>query len=307
MKRSPRCTLASGAAIQGWSAAWFSLSRGRSASLSLPLPSLPHFLSPSHFTSLTSLESSSSIMLALTALVSCLTLAMAAPMPGGGEGPGVDVVKQSNYKNTDLAAKISLKEICYRNLYADVSKYKVKYQKEVLAKDAKGQNVFLFDGIKKDSNDKEFYYEEFCYKQFNVKEHNQNEQKANTAVLGGGSGYGKGYAKRDLGYGGLGYGGIGGGLGGGHGLGGKGLGYGGGKYDDDCFNRDNFLDGYGPFDGGLGYGGGFGHGGLGYGGIGGIKGEHGYGGESPRARLDHGYGKEGYYGGKGDYGHGYYA
>ncbi|KAG0653198.1 hypothetical protein C6P46_003467, partial [Rhodotorula mucilaginosa] len=27
-----------------------------------------------------------------------------------------------------------------------------------------GQNVFLFDGIKKDVNDKEFYYEEFCYK-----------------------------------------------------------------------------------------------------------------------------------------------
>ena len=39
---------------------------------------------------------------------------------------------------------------------------------------AKGQNVFLFDGIKKDVNDKEFYYEEFCYKQFNVKQHNEN-------------------------------------------------------------------------------------------------------------------------------------
>ncbi|KWU41003.1 hypothetical protein RHOSPDRAFT_37462, partial [Rhodotorula sp. JG-1b] len=127
-------------------------------------------------------------------------LASAAPTPGGGEGPGVDVVKQSNYKEHELAAKISLKEICYRNLYADVSKYKVKYQKEVLAKDAKGQNVFLFDGIKKDVNDKEFYYEEFCYKQFNVKQHNENEQKANTAVLGGGGGLGhgiggKGYVK----------------------------------------------------------------------------------------------------------------
>ncbi|KWU41386.1 hypothetical protein RHOSPDRAFT_27676, partial [Rhodotorula sp. JG-1b] len=120
-------------------------------------------------------------------------LASAAPTPGGGEGPGVDVVKQSNYKEHELAAKISLKEICYRNLYADVSK---------------GQNVFLFDGIKKDVNDKEFYYEEFCYKQFNVKQHNENgpapptEQKANTAVLGGGGGLGhgiggKGYVKRD--------------------------------------------------------------------------------------------------------------
>lgn len=39
---------------------------------------------------------------------------------------------------------------------------------------ARGQNVFLFDGIKKDVNDKEFYYEEFCYKQFNVKQHTEN-------------------------------------------------------------------------------------------------------------------------------------
>ena len=38
----------------------------------------------------------------------------------------------------------------------------------------KGKDVFLFDGIKKDSNDKEFYYEEFCYKQFSYKEHNAN-------------------------------------------------------------------------------------------------------------------------------------
>ncbi|GAA5979842.1 hypothetical protein JCM10908_003064 [Rhodotorula pacifica] len=203
-------------------------------------------------------------------------LASAAPTPGAG----VDVVKQSQYKNAELAAKISLKEICYRNLYADVSKYKVKYQKEVLAKDAKGQNVFLFDGIKKDVNDKEFYYEEFCYKQFNVKQHNENEQKANTAVLGGGSGYGgKNYVKRDLG-GGLAYSGLDGGIGGLHGgigVGRLGGGIGGGLrngfkkggLDDDCIDRDNFLTGYSPL----------GHDGLGLGGgLGGGKGAF-YGGE----------------------------
>lgn len=37
-----------------------------------------------------------------------------------------------------------------------------------------GKDVFLFDGIKKDSNDKEYYYEEFCYKQFNFKQHDSD-------------------------------------------------------------------------------------------------------------------------------------
>ena len=48
---------------------------------------------------------------------------------------------------------------------------------------AKGQNVFLFDGIKKDVNDKEFYYEEFCYKQFNVKQHEENGEPSPRSLL----------------------------------------------------------------------------------------------------------------------------
>ncbi|GAA6010834.1 uncharacterized protein JCM10292_006027, partial [Rhodotorula paludigena] len=79
-------------------------------------------------------------------------LAFASP---DGKG-GVDIVKDADFKKAEKAAKISLKEICYRNLYADVSKFKVKYNKEVLVHDEKGKDVFLFDGIKKDSNDREF-------------------------------------------------------------------------------------------------------------------------------------------------------
>ncbi|BGO98192.1 hypothetical protein NBRC10513v2_001285 [Rhodotorula toruloides] len=212
----------------------------------------------------------SKTLLAISALSA---VALAAPEPG----VGVNVVKQANYNEAEKAAKISLKEICYRNLYADVAKYKVKYAKEVLAKDAAGKAVFLFDGIKKDINNREFYYEEFCYKQFNIAEHNADVAKHNTAVVGGAAGLGgKGVYKRSnvigssfdpegfsSGFGslegsyggaGLGYGGVGSGI------------------------------GYGGVGSGVGYGGGYG--GIGKGAVGGYG-----------SNLDGGYG--GSYGGKG--------
>ncbi|EMS22027.1 uncharacterized protein RHTO_01242 [Rhodotorula toruloides NP11] len=178
----------------------------------------------------------SKTLLAISALSA---VALAAPSPG----VGVDVVKQANYNEAEKAAKISLKEICYRNLYADVSKYKVKYAKEVLAKDAAGKAVFLFDGIKKDINNREFYYEEFCYKQFNVAEHNADVDKHNTAVVGAAAGLGGkgGVYKRSV---------VG-----------------------SSFDPEGFSSGYGSLDGsyggaGLGYGSGIGYGGIGKGAVG---------------------------------------
>ncbi|GAA5918638.1 hypothetical protein JCM8208_002086, partial [Rhodotorula glutinis] len=100
-------------------------------------------------------------------------LAIAVP-DGGYGGGGTDVVKDADLKKSEKALKVSLKEYCYRNLYADVAKHKLKYNKEVLVQDDKGKDVFLFDGIKKDSNDKEYYYEEYCYKQFNLKQHDSD-------------------------------------------------------------------------------------------------------------------------------------
>ncbi|BGO98185.1 hypothetical protein NBRC10513v2_001292 [Rhodotorula toruloides] len=236
----------------------------------------------------------SKTLLAISALSA---VALAAPEPG----VGVNVVKQANYNEAEKAAKISLKEICYRNLYADVAKYKVKYAKEVLAKDAAGKAVFLFDGIKKDINNREFYYEEFCYKQFNIAEHNADVAKHNTAVVGGAAGLGgKGVYKRSAisvssfdpesfssGFGSLdgSYGSPLGGVGSGIGYGGvgSGMGYGGiGK---------GAVDGYGA-----GIGGGYGGVGGGYGGVGG-----GYGGKGLvggyGSNLGGGYG--GLYGGEG--------
>ncbi|BGP68005.1 hypothetical protein NBRC10513v2_001326 [Rhodotorula toruloides] len=173
----------------------------------------------------------------LIALTAFSTVALASPSPG----VGVNVVKTAAFTEAEKAAKVSLKEICYRNLYADVAKYKVKYAKEVLAKDAKGKAVFLFDGIKKDINNREFYYEEFCYKQFNIAEHNADVAKQNTAVVGGAAGLGGGYGgaglKGEAGY--------------------KRDGILGGGLDGGMFNKGAFLDGWSSidaFDGGKGLG-----------------------------------------------------
>ncbi|KPV77240.1 uncharacterized protein RHOBADRAFT_42454 [Rhodotorula graminis WP1] len=207
-------------------------------------------------------------------------LAIAAPDAGYGGG-GTDVVKDSDFRKNEKALKASMKELCYRNLYADVAKHKQRYNKEVLVQDDKGKDVFLFDGIKKDSNDKEYYYEEFCYKQFNLKQHDSDVKKQNTAVIDGGKGghYKRGFNDKDglfslddFGYGfdgGIGgYGGYGGrdnygSFGGRGGFGGKGYdndygygkgGYGKGGYGgyDDGFRGDGYGGGYGD-----GYGGGF--------------------------------------------------
>ncbi|GAA6042813.1 hypothetical protein JCM8097_004439 [Rhodosporidiobolus ruineniae] len=65
-------------------------------------------------------------------------------------------------KDTDL--EVSFKEICYRNLYANVEEFKKETEKEVLIKDNKGKD-----------NDVEFYFREFCYKDFNFKKHDEKD------------------------------------------------------------------------------------------------------------------------------------
>ncbi|BGO89202.1 hypothetical protein NBRC10512_005964 [Rhodotorula toruloides] len=120
---------------------------------------------------------------------------------------------------------------------------------------AKGKAVFLFDGIKKDIDNREFYYEEFCYKQFNIAEHNADVAKHNTAVVGGAAGLGGSYGgeglkdksgvhKRSV---------LGGGLDGG------------------IFDKGAFLDGWGSIDA---FDGGYGGKGLGL--VGGAYGGKGF-------------------------------
>lgn len=137
-----------------------------------------------------------------------------------------------SFSKHELDSEITLKECCYRNLYADVGAsssspspglprarvltlarpprpslpidyFKVKNAQEVLLSDSKaslpptemeeaapadtrplppppppsaatGGQVFLSDGLKKDYQDKEYYYEEFCYKQYKAREHSND-------------------------------------------------------------------------------------------------------------------------------------
>ncbi|PRQ70074.1 hypothetical protein AAT19DRAFT_11727 [Rhodotorula toruloides] len=79
-----------------------------------PSPSPPHTLSRPRLSSSPTMLSKT--LLAISALSA---VALAAPEPG----VGVNVVKQANYNEAEKAAKISLKEICYRNLYADVGAF----------------------------------------------------------------------------------------------------------------------------------------------------------------------------------------
>ncbi|GAA6010055.1 uncharacterized protein JCM10292_001382 [Rhodotorula paludigena] len=197
-------------------------------------------------------------------LLAVATAAFALSAPSGGKGAfllcyddygygGDGLISVGNFNEKAAKAAVTLKEICYRNLYADVQDFAVKSNKEVLTKDSKNLDVFLRDGLKKDVNDQEFYYEEFCYKQFGVKEHN-SKVSADSVLVG--------LKERDLG-------GLGGGLGSYGGLGGNGFdsyggGLGGNGFDSLSFNRGGFLGGYNDFDDGLG--------GLGYGSLGGLGG-----------------------------------
>ncbi|GAA5993792.1 hypothetical protein JCM10908_000749, partial [Rhodotorula pacifica] len=123
-------------------------------------------------------------------LASLLTLAtlVALALADGGYGDygyggktGAVTVGVENKKEANLG--ISLKEVCYRNLYADAKAFKVKYAKEVAVTDVKHANVFLFDGKLLNENSQEFYYEEFCYKQFKVKQHNADVKKESLGVI----------------------------------------------------------------------------------------------------------------------------
>ncbi|KPV77239.1 uncharacterized protein RHOBADRAFT_52176 [Rhodotorula graminis WP1] len=201
-------------------------------------------------------------LIALTIAGTALNVA-ALPSGGGkgGYGGGYDdyglgdgIISASDYSQKNAEESLSYREICYRNLYADVEAFKLRTDKEVAIKDAGNADVFLFANFKKDYQDKEFYYEEFCYKQTHKKEHN-SKVSADSVLVGL-------KEKRD--------GGIGNGLGGGLGLGG-GIGLGGGLdgisggglngiggFDGaGSLDSASFLDGgFGDYDNGL--GGGFG-------------------------------------------------
>ncbi|GAA5957207.1 hypothetical protein JCM10213_009160 [Rhodosporidiobolus nylandii] len=137
------------------------------------------------------------------ALLALPALALAGDYGFKKDG-GVDVDVRNKAAKKEKELKVSLKEVCYRDLYANVEEFKKKTAKEVKIRDDYGKDVFIFDGFKKDENDVESYYREFCYKDFKFKKHNKEAEKKKVIDI---DNKGKFY-KRSLGVdGGLGYGG----------------------------------------------------------------------------------------------------
>ncbi|GAA6048188.1 hypothetical protein JCM3770_003702 [Rhodotorula araucariae] len=90
----------------------------------------------------------------------------------------------NNKVEQEAYSDLELKEVCYRNLYADLDDFDVKHSIETVVSDKKGQTVFLSDGIKRDFKDKEYYYEEFCYKKFKGREHDEDVEHAHGLLVG---------------------------------------------------------------------------------------------------------------------------
>ncbi|GAA5863912.1 hypothetical protein JCM8547_005278 [Rhodosporidiobolus lusitaniae] len=120
-------------------------------------------------------------MLANSLLLSLLaTVAFARPGSddyGKSKDDGKDIFVNNEASTSDNQEEVSYKEVCYRNLYADVDKFKQETEKEVKVSDEYGKDVFFFDSFKKDENDVEFYYREYCYKDFSFEKHDDDESR----------------------------------------------------------------------------------------------------------------------------------
>ncbi|BGP22382.1 hypothetical protein Rt10032_c07g3152 [Rhodotorula toruloides] len=121
----------------------------------------------------------------LSALLLLAPVLASATINSIGYGPhGLELNAGENEHAASAYEEVALKEICYRNLYADVAAFTVKYQKEVLVADKADGKVYLADGTRKDENNVEFYYEEFCYKQYKLKDHEADYSKVSGISIG---------------------------------------------------------------------------------------------------------------------------
>ncbi|BGP18888.1 hypothetical protein JCM10213_003013 [Rhodosporidiobolus nylandii] len=114
-------------------------------------------------------------------LATLASLAVASPLPGGGGEPDISV--GSKLAEKQHSKKVSLKEVCYLELFADVENHKVLFEKEIKIQDDYGKDVYVNDGYKKDENNVLFYFKEFCYKDFNFAEHNEETVKKSGASI----------------------------------------------------------------------------------------------------------------------------
>ncbi|GAA5846440.1 hypothetical protein JCM11251_002446 [Rhodosporidiobolus azoricus] len=123
--------------------------------------------------------------LSLLSFASLALLATAVPVPGGDDkkDDDVDIEVASKFTEKEHQKEVSIKEVCYLELFLDIEKRKIEFEKEVLIKDEYGKDVFLRDGFKKDEKNVEFYFKEFCYKDFHFSEHKEETNRADLVQL----------------------------------------------------------------------------------------------------------------------------
>uniref|UniRef100_A0A0K3CR21 FGENESH: predicted gene_17.162 protein n=1 Tax=Rhodotorula toruloides TaxID=5286 RepID=A0A0K3CR21_RHOTO len=113
----------------------------------------------------------------LTTLIACSGLVSAAPAPDtGAASSNLDASSKAS------VATVAYQEMCYLTLFDAEEITSLKYGKDTLAQDENGQDVYINDGYKKDSNGKEYYYEEACYKTSKVDGKTQSNTVASSST-----------------------------------------------------------------------------------------------------------------------------
>ncbi|POY76075.1 hypothetical protein BMF94_0798 [Rhodotorula taiwanensis] len=109
------------------------------------------------------------LLIAFVTLWSTLTAVQAVLSTAGGNG----IIASTSIDEQAKAQDLSLKEVCYLELYKEEDYGSLEYSKEVLVQDKQSRNVYVSDGYKESTDGATYVYRSFCYKQYHYSEHTQ--------------------------------------------------------------------------------------------------------------------------------------
>ncbi|GAA5990609.1 hypothetical protein JCM10908_003151 [Rhodotorula pacifica] len=124
------------------------------------------------------------VLLGVLVLLSGLQAALAVVRGANGDG----IIASSSIDEQAKDQDLSLKEVCYMELYKEEDYGSLKYTKEILVQDKQSRNVYVSDGYKESNDGATYIYRSFCYKQFHYSEHTQKtfgDSGAGVIVNGG--------------------------------------------------------------------------------------------------------------------------
>ncbi|GAA5876834.1 hypothetical protein JCM3774_000785 [Rhodotorula dairenensis] len=99
-------------------------------------------------------------------------------------GPDGQISAVNAHSKLREYGQADLKEMCFRNLYADLAAFKIKHSQEVLISDSKGGTAFLSQGVLRTEDDVEMLYEEWCYKKYKIDQHKSDVQALSGIQVG---------------------------------------------------------------------------------------------------------------------------